>query len=180
MKKLKRDPNNFPWRVAASVILLMACGLLYLLIDLDKDYETLSQEHQQTIQYYDQELKEAEELLQAKSELLAFTTNRRTDKIIMSSTDANASDEAVVYWNSDSHNVWLDHSNLPSLDNQHSYQLWALENGQSIDLGVVDKSEDQIIKMNAVAAADGFAITVEPMGGSEQPTSSSIKVIGEI
>lgn len=180
MKKMKRDPNNFPWRVAASIILLMACGLLYLLIDLDKDYEVLSQEHQKTIQYYNQKLKESEELLQSKSDLLAFITHQRTDKVKLLSSNVNVSDEAVLYWNADSHHVWLDHSNLPALDNQHSYQLWAFENDQPINLGIVDESDVAITKMNAVDAADSFVITLESFGGSEQPTLSAIKVIGEI
>jgi anti-sigma-K factor RskA len=65
-------------------------------------------------------------------------------------------------------------NNLPQPATDKQYQLWALMNGQPIDLGVFARDERLLIKMKNVQNAQAFAITVEPKGGSTTPTSQPI------
>ncbi|HZY35109.1 MAG TPA: anti-sigma factor [Mucilaginibacter sp.] len=92
--------------------------------------------------------------------------------------------EALVAWNPVSKKVWVDMHTLkvPSNDNAHQYQLWALVNGKPVDLGVFDKTADDtshMKEMKSTAYADAFAVTLEPHGGSKSPTMDQMVVIGK-
>jgi anti-sigma-K factor RskA len=71
--------------------------------------------------------------------------------------------------------------NLPENDQAHQYQLWALVNGKPVDLGVFDKNTTDSVdmkEMKPVALAQSFAVTLEPKGGSVNPTMDQMMVIG--
>jgi anti-sigma-K factor RskA len=69
---------------------------------------------------------------------------------------------------------------LPVHDKQHQYQLWALVGGKPVDMGVFDLNTDttSVKQMKLIAAADAFAVTLEPMGGSVSPTLGQMVVMG--
>jgi anti-sigma-K factor RskA len=69
---------------------------------------------------------------------------------------------------------------LPVHDKQHQYQLWALVGGKPVDMGVFNVNADtkSIKEMKLIAAADAFAVTLEPMGGSVSPTLDQMVVMG--
>lgn len=177
---LKKDPKSFPWRTAAAILLLISCALMYFLVDLDQSYNDLAQEQEATVQYYEEVLGQSKQLLEEKQNLLALTLNKGTDRIILAATQTGSDEEAIVYWHPDTEQVWLDPDQLPTLSENQQYQLWALKDGQPIDLGVVPAQDAELIKMKNIGDADAFAITLEPFGGSAQPTLSQLKVIGEI
>lgn len=71
---------------------------------------------------------------------------------------------------------------LPENDKMHQYQLWAIVNKKTIDLGVFDKSGADTLtmkQMKSVALASAFAVTLEPRGGSVNPTMTEMMVIGQ-
>ncbi|MGY4535860.1 anti-sigma-K factor RskA [Mucilaginibacter sp. UYNi724] len=89
----------------------------------------------------------------------------------------------VLAWNSVSKKVMVDVPSLklPQHDEKHQYQLWALVNGKPVDMGVFDlpKADTAGVKeMKAIASAQGFAVTLEPNGGSINPTMDQMVVIG--
>ncbi|MES2268357.1 MAG: anti-sigma factor [Bacteroidota bacterium] len=89
----------------------------------------------------------------------------------------------VLAWNSVSKKVMVDvpSMKLPQHDQKHQYQLWALVNGKPVDMGVFDlpKADTAGVKeMKAIASAQGFAVTLEPTGGSINPTMDQMVVIG--
>lgn len=70
---------------------------------------------------------------------------------------------------------------MPKNDKTHQYQLWALVGGKPVDLGVFDKSSTDSIdmkEMKSLALAQAFAVTLEPRGGSVNPTMDQMMVIG--
>jgi hypothetical protein len=71
--------------------------------------------------------------------------------------------------------------NMPVNDKDHQYQLWALVSGKPVDLGVFDKHADStdMKQMKSIASADEFAVTLEPRGGSVNPTMDQLMVIGK-
>ena len=89
----------------------------------------------------------------------------------------------ILAWNSVSKKVMVDvpSMKLPQHDEKHQYQLWALVNGKPVDMGVFDlpKADTAGVKeMKAIASAQGFAVTLEPTGGSINPTMDQMVVIG--
>lgn len=90
----------------------------------------------------------------------------------------------ILAWNSVSKKVMVDVQSmkLPKHDDKHQYQLWALVSGKPVDMGTFDMPEADtagIKEMKAIASAQGFAVTLEPMGGSVNPTMDQMVVIGQ-
>lgn len=69
---------------------------------------------------------------------------------------------------------------LPGHDERHQYQLWALVGGKPVNMGVFDLNNDttSVKQMKLIAAADAFAVTLEPIGGSISPTLDQMVVRG--
>jgi anti-sigma-K factor RskA len=72
----------------------------------------------------------------------------------------------------------MDVSDLAPLPSDQTYQVWVIRGGQPLSLGLMsaDPSGHTTAAMTDVdlAGADQLAVTVEPAGGSEQPTSQPI------
>jgi anti-sigma-K factor RskA len=103
----------------------------------------------------------------------------------LSGTKMDPTAKMTVYWNSTGHHVMIDNSklNLPANDEAHQYQLWALVDGKPVDLGVFDVKTNVsqiLLKMNNIAAAQTFAVTLEKRGGSATPTMDQMIVAGNI
>ncbi len=72
---------------------------------------------------------------------------------------------------------------MPANDKEHQYQLWALVSGKPVSLGVFDKdaADSSLMKeMKSVPVAQAFAVTLEPRGGSINPTMNQMMVIGTL
>lgn len=76
---------------------------------------------------------------------------------------------------------YLRASHLPPLTANQSYQLWLIADGtpQSMEVFGVDTSGDALIwidRLPSTGAENLLGITVEPAGGSQQPTSNPLAV----
>jgi anti-sigma-K factor RskA len=91
----------------------------------------------------------------------------------------------MVAWNPGEHKVMIDMSTvkMPENDKDHQYQLWALVGGKPVDLGVFDEAPDSTgmkeMKTLASVTADAFAVTLEPRGGSVNPSMDHMMVVGK-
>ncbi|HEY0245865.1 MAG TPA: anti-sigma factor [Mucilaginibacter sp.] len=90
----------------------------------------------------------------------------------------------TVAWSPVKKKVMLDMvtMKMPKNDQYHQYQLWALVAGKPVNLGVFDKSPSDTAdmkEMKTIAAADAFAVTLEPRGGSTNPTMNEMMVLGK-
>jgi len=84
--------------------------------------------------------------------------------------DASPQSFATVYWDTASHDVYLLANNLPAPPTDKQYQLWALLDGQPIDLGMLDYDVNQkklLIRMKNAQKAQAFAITLEKKDRSD-------------
>jgi anti-sigma-K factor RskA len=67
---------------------------------------------------------------------------------------------------------YLVSSNLPALGHDRTYQLWAIEGGRPISLGLLGSSPRQAaFTMAGSARPSHLSITAEPTGGSVSPTT---------
>lgn len=66
----------------------------------------------------------------------------------------------------------VDTDELPPLEEGRVYQLWAIQGGSVESVGLLDRERGAAMEMPAPDTE--VAITVEPEGGSEQPTSEPI------
>ena len=99
----------------------------------------------------------------------------------------NKSPEAkmLVYWNKTNKNILINYAamDLPKTDQSHEYQLWALVDGKPVSLGVFTSNEsakEAVVQMETITKAQAFAVTIEPTGGSLNPTMEKMVVMGAI
>ena len=65
---------------------------------------------------------------------------------------------------------------LPEAPGSHVYQLWYMDDGKPVSVGTFE-TRDSVVVMEVAENFDGYedaAITVEPSGGSRQPTSDPV------
>lgn len=87
---------------------------------------------------------------------------------------------ATVYWNQGQEKILLHSGSLPEAPEGFQYQLWALVGGQPINAGVFDSSIQLQTMKSLPVVADAFAVTLEPRGGSVNPTMEKMYVLGEV
>lgn len=118
-------------------------------------------------------------------QIVSISNDINWKKVKLSGTAMDPSANLLVYWNSNSEEVILDHStlNLPVNDDEHQYQLWALVDGKPIDLGVFDVNTENkavLLNMKQISGAQTFAVTLEKRGGSINPTLEKMVVAGNV
>lgn len=64
-------------------------------------------------------------------------------------------------------------TDLDRLDADHVYQVWAMHDGVPRSVGLMGR-EAGMVYVPELGASDGFALTVEPKGGSPAPTTDPI------
>ncbi|MDI5961956.1 anti-sigma factor [Streptomyces sp. SL13] len=68
---------------------------------------------------------------------------------------------------------------LPKLAGSHVYELWYSRKGSMVPAGLVDSGRPSgtAVLAGAASGADGVGLTVEPHGGSKQPTTSPLMLV---
>lgn len=168
---------------AASIILLIGLSVFtFLLQNRYHKSEDLLADQQELIETIQNNQKGLSSELNDTKDLLAFIQHENTRRIGLSGTENHPSEEAVVYWNDESQEVRLKTSKLTSTPSDKQYQLWAIVDGAPVDMGVFShKGDVGVIKnLKKTSSAQAFAITLEPMGGSVNPTMDAMFVIGMV
>jgi anti-sigma-K factor RskA len=123
------------------------------------------------------------DLLKAGYNQLADEMNIMKDpaniKVTMKGLPIQPDAIATVYWNNTSGQVYLNINSLPVPPEGKQYQLWALKDGKPIDAGVFDMKTN-IQSLKNIQAADAFAVTLEPAGGSVSPSLEFLYVVGNV
>lgn len=101
-------------------------------------------------------------------------------RVDMASVIEGQSFAASVYWNKKTEEAYLSIQELRTLTAQQQYQLWAIVDGKPVDMGVFDITEGALTKMKSIANAATFAVTIEPKGGSVNPTLDAMQVAGNV
>ena len=103
--------------------------------------------------------------------------------VALAGTKTAPAARAKVLYNPTTRKVYVDVRSLPALPAGKQYQLWALDNGKPVDAGVLlaaTATGEGIQQMKDISSAQAFAMTVEPVGGSVNPTLTTMTVVGNI
>ncbi|QEC53797.1 anti-sigma-K factor RskA [Anseongella ginsenosidimutans] len=174
-----RKLTIYKWLLAACIALLLVSSFLattYYNRWKNSDARVLSLQQQQNL------LASENKVLSSNYEsALARLRNPSTKIITLAGTESHPDSKAMVYWDQSSGELVLDPLSLPEHDEDHQYQLWAIQGGKPVDAGVFDISGDTtLLTLKTIPEAEAFAITLEPRGGSEAPTLDQMVVIGKI
>ena len=118
--------------------------------------------------------------------MVAMNDSKEWATIRMAGQAFSPKSKMNVYWNKKDKSVLINYvaMDLPKADAEHEYQLWALVNGKPVSLGLFGKtdstSNEALQKMQAIQEAQAFAVTLEPMGGSVNPTMEKLTVMGGV
>ena len=188
------NPINY-WRWTAVASFLIILGIGYLMREttislnevqqqvagLSRDSDQLEVENERLRK----QLTELNELKAEKDKVTYLLAHHATKKIEMSGTDNSPKSMVRVYWNTATKNVLLKVDDLPEPPEGKQYQLWAIADGNPLDMGVfkTEKEKDasvQFMPINCNATAQAFAVTLENEGGSSVPTLSAMYVLGNV
>lgn len=104
------------------------------------------------------------------------TSDARVQAVTMLQQDTGATAGFVVVFDDGSASVVADA--LPRLDTAQVYQLWSLdESGQATSLGLMQYDDRGVANADITLDGDNtrtVAITIEPAGGSDQPTTAPL------
>ena len=157
------------YAAAASVILL--AGSMYFNISLYNKNKNLHNNYDTVLS----------KLNDVQKDIQVLQQNPNIKMASMNGTGVSPHSYATVYWDTTSHDVYLLANNLPIPASDKQYQLWAIFNGQPVDLGVFDiKKEKLLIQAKNAQGAEAFAISLENKGGSPSPTMEKIYVMGKL
>ena len=170
------------WAMAASVALLLSLGGNALLYSNWKNAssELVAMQNEkarfatttQVVEKERNELRQENQVL--RDEFL---------DVALAGTKTAPTARARVLFNAATHKVYVDVRSLPALPAGKQYQLWALDKGKPVDAGVLTLATatgQGLQHMKDIASAQTFAMTVEPTGGSTNPTLSTMTVVGNI
>ncbi|MFY0696449.1 MAG: anti-sigma factor [Balneola sp.] len=157
---------------AAVLFLVSSLGLFFFNQNLETDLETQKElvvQKENTIRILETEVEQ-------KSELLAILEARDVDLILMDGLEVNPNGFGKVVWDKENGQALLQVANMPAVPTAKEYQLWFVINNQPFSAGVFavnDPERDNFFKIQELsqsASQGAFAITLEPEGGSPQPT----------
>jgi len=79
-----------------------------------------------------------------------------------------------IYWNETTKQTAIAYDQLPTLSDAEDYQIWADVEGRMIDVGVITDDMQLTDLLHYIEHAESLNVTVEPKGGSEEPTVSKL------
>jgi anti-sigma-K factor RskA len=117
------------------------------------------------------------------AQIMVFLQDPNTRSVVMRGTEKNPDAQATLLFNAIRQIAFVNLNTLPSPPSGKQYQLWALVDGQPVDMGVLPlgiANDQQMVMVPYQATAGGYAVTLEPEGGSEVPTLEAMVMVGMI
>lgn len=175
-ESIKTAPRSNRW-VALTAILSFAAtfALFFLYAQKQAHFQDLSQEYAKLQMTCEEE----NNALQAQLQLLEFIKDPETKKIYLNGLK-EINDKAIAYWNPVQQKVIVNLTSLPDLPADKQYQIWGDVDHVMVDAGLLEDDASLFQEIKFLADDASLNITVEPVGGSEEPTVSELVVAGEI
>lgn len=172
-------------KFAAAASVVIALASIFMAVNYWNKWQsaegklaTLIAQNEQFAENYNQVNQQLDDIQSS----VAIMNNTAYKRVVMSGTDNSPESQATVYWNETTSDVYLSIQNLKELSQDQQYQLWAIIDGKPVDAGVFDAgSSTLLVQMkNIDANAAAFAVTIEPQGGSENPSLETMQVVGNV
>jgi anti-sigma-K factor RskA len=159
-----------PWYLYASIVL----GVL-LIIALTIFVNQLVA----TTGTQDKKIADLQSNLQANQEFLNILQAERLEMVALSGATAGSTISGRVLWDPAKRNALLQIAGLPAESDGNQYQLWILKDKKRYSAGLFDVTAGQRSVKRLVQLPvgerqefEGFEVTMEPKGGSNQPTGT--------
>ena len=122
---------------------------------------------------------------QINEDLLALVRDTKNTVVPLVGQEVSPTAIAKVYWNQETHIVYVDGAGLPEPPEGMVYQVWALKLNPltPLSIGLLDNysnNKSLIFPLQNVIEAEAFGITLEPAGGSASPTLEQLYTLGKV
>lgn len=178
----KDSSSTLKWfAAAASVALLVSAGYNFIqyqnLQSVNNNNVIIAEDLKSLKTKFDKQFAETQRL----NTNLNLVMKPGNKLIEMKGLDKSPSSLAVIYWNQNSNEVFLNIQSLPEPPADKQYQLWAIVAGVPVDMGVFDELNDKsaFYKMKEIQSPEAFAVTLEKKGGNPTPTMEEMYVMGK-
>lgn len=181
----QRQENKFGmWLMMAASIALLIVSLVFNYIqyqditDAKAVIASLNEEKSVMANNLDT-YKTSFETAENKIQVLRDTGNVT---VPMKGVEISPNSLALIHWNRNTNETFIDIASLPEPPSDMQYQLWAIVDGQPVDLGVFDLIDNSIAmqQMKTIRNPQAFAVTLEKKGGSPTPTLEKMYVLGTV
>jgi len=168
-----------PWAVAASFLFAFAVSFVAWRLDR-RDLTAQDSLHQQEASSALEDNLQLREKLKRESartdelnQINAVLATGQWRTLTLAGQEPAPSGSARVYWDVKS-NRWVVTADLPPAPAGKTYQLWFLTADAKISAGLINPDQNghgfAVVPFPANTRLEGAAITLEPEGGSPQPT----------
>jgi anti-sigma-K factor RskA len=185
--------ESTPYMVAASITFALICALAAGIFwqkwrHAEEKILTFQQENNKMAAKLNIMKSSMEEKLKSDSaqfaqarEELQMVMDSGTAKVHLKGMSLSPSSSAIVLWNKNTEDVFINLKGLPDPPDSMQYQLWALHKGKPTDAGMIEMSgSEPYHRMKPVSKAEAFAITLERKGGSEKPDMDAMYLMGKL
>lgn len=172
------------WPLAAAVVLLIGSVLLNSILwvkdqNTNNDLVALNTK----VTQMEQDQRQLSYLLSEYQKNKIMMTDTGMETIVMHTMLPGHPMAATVYWSKNSGVAYVSVDGLPAAPKGMQYQLWVMQDGKPVDIGVISNdmpSTPAMQKMvKSVTGGQAFAISLEKEGGSPTPTMQNIYVMGK-
>lgn len=167
------------WPLGLSMVGVLGFAALAIFFYRGQDkFQQELKETQQVFATYKKECEDQQVRLQQQANLYAFVSHQKTLPVQLKGTQLSPASSALVYYNTQSERAYLNIISLPEPPSGKQYQIWADVEGKMIDMGVIENAATAFQELRFIDHAESFNITLEPFGGSNEPTVSLLMVNG--
>ena len=113
-------------------------------------------------------------ICESREEIIAFLKDPQTQPVVLTEIAEDTEAAALVYWNKVSKKAMLNPFNLPRLPEDQQYQVWVDVAGKMISIGLIQQDLAKYQDLVFLENATSLNVTIEPKGGSKEPTVSKL------
>lgn len=171
------------WQRAAIWAAVIASGLTNFMLlsqrNESREEQTVLTSKIDSMQASQQQLAAVIDAYKKEKDMLA-TPGMQT---IVMRKDGDTRMAGMVYWSKEKGEAYLALHNMPLPPQGKQYQLWVIQDGKPVDMGVISNdivaNEGAMLKIAAViSSGQAFAISLEKEGGN--PTPTQVYMVGAI
>lgn len=182
-KPESKQQTPFAWIAAAAAVLLAAflAWEWQKSLDLQSEMQNIIVQQESSMEDLKSDLEGLELTAEEMQASLAVLADPSVQKVALNSVKEDVSAAATLYWNPEEKKTYFLRNALPEEPTEAQYQLWAIVRGKPVSMGLLALNDDAgLQEMEGIEKADAFAITLEPLGGSENPTLDQMVVLGKV
>ena len=172
-KPLEEKPSIFGfWKNISPVWLSLGTAVsLALIIFLVASNVSLRNE----LRFREKNLTELQAKMIKDKEIMEFVLRPDVNEVDLGSKMPDMNASGKLLWDKETDKGMFLVSSIPIPKQGKTYQLWAIEDGKPVSMGVFDVDKEgnsmmEIELMPGPAQSMQFAVTLEPAGGMPQPT----------